>query len=602
MIVSSRTGVLASPFLLALAAGTAHGEGPLRGNPVDALPHIQTPAASGAPQPQPALQVPTPEQRAVQARLAQRLVPRSFDVSGVRALPFDDISNLLAPLAGKETTVGALVQEVDKITALYRARGYPLSFALLQNQSFAGGLVTVTVVEGYVGNVRIDGDIGNARDRLQDLAAPLLQERPLTQATLERVLNLMRAVPGVRFQPSLELPRRADGATELVLAATRRPLTANGGLVDLGTGMQPLVNVAGNSLTPLGEQVKLTSSVPLNSDDVRYIALEATVPLGPDGLALYARGHHYRSRPQDDAVERLGYDREVTNNRVALGLSYPLLLNNRRSLTASAGMYAVDATDRYMLRGTDYWLQQDVDVRAATVELRYRDLLPTRSTEVGLGISQGFNSLGADKTVDTNYGYSGVAQVDLNFTRYNLDLKQTFTLPGQLGVVLRGAAQYSDDVLPSSEQVSYRAAQFGASVVRQLALCAGLPPRREKRRQGGGPVGRDQSPLRRGMEAPEQRTALCRGGLCAHLVQQPRHPGEQPRPPVLGGAGPALHRRQVLPVRRQHGQAGGRPPRRRRRSRPAVQRQLFTLLRRFLKTCPRAAASATLRNIAPDVT
>ncbi|OZI79758.1 ShlB/FhaC/HecB family hemolysin secretion/activation protein [Bordetella genomosp. 2] len=455
MIVSSRTGVLASPFLLALAAGTAHGEGPLRGNPVDALPHIQTPAASGAPQPQPALQVPTPEQRAVQARLAQRLVPRSFDVSGVRALPFDDISNLLAPLAGKETTVGALVQEVDKITALYRARGYPLSFALLQNQSFAGGLVTVTVVEGYVGNVRIDGDIGNARDRLQDLAAPLLQERPLTQATLERVLNLMRAVPGVRFQPSLELPRRADGATELVLAATRRPLTANGGLVDLGTGMQPLVNVAGNSLTPLGEQVKLTSSVPLNSDDVRYIALEATVPLGPDGLALYARGHHYRSRPQDDAVERLGYDREVTNNRVALGLSYPLLLNNRRSLTASAGMYAVDATDRYMLRGTDYWLQQDVDVRAATVELRYRDLLPTRSTEVGLGISQGFNSLGADKTVDTNYGYSGVAQVDLNFTRYNLDLKQTFTLPGQLGVVLRGAAQYSDDVLPSSEQVSY---------------------------------------------------------------------------------------------------------------------------------------------------
>lgn len=455
MIVSLRTGVLVSSLLLAMATGPTHAEGPLRGNPVDALPRIQTPATSDAPRPQPALQAPTPEQRAVQARLAQRLVPRSFDVSGVRALPFDEISNLLAPLAGKETTVGALVQEVDKITALYRARGYPLSFALLQNQSFAGGLVVVTVVEGYVGQVRIDGDIGNARDRLQDLAAPLLQERPLTQATLERVLNLMRAVPGVRFQPSLDLPRRADGATELALDATRRPVTANGGLVDLGTGMQPLANVAGNSLTPLGEQVKLTSSVPLNSDDVRYIAVEATVPLGADGLALYAQGHHYRSQPQDDAVERLGYDREVTNNRVALGLSYPLLLNNRRSLTASAGMYAVDATDRYTLRGTDYWLQQDVDVRAATAELRYRDILPSRSTEAGLAISQGFNSLGADKTVDTNYGYSGVAQVDLNFTRYNLDLKQTFTLPGEIGLVLRGAAQYSDDVLPSSEQVSY---------------------------------------------------------------------------------------------------------------------------------------------------
>ncbi|MBO9356670.1 ShlB/FhaC/HecB family hemolysin secretion/activation protein [Bordetella petrii] len=456
MTAPLRNGVLASSTLLALMAGAySHAEGPLRGNPVDALPRIQTPANTGAPQPQPRLQAPTPEQQAVQARLAQRIVPRNFDVSGVRTLPFDEVSAILTPLAGKETTVAALVQEVDKITALYRDRGYPLSFALLQNQSFANGLVVVTVVEGYIGNVRIDGDIGNARDRLDSLAAPLKEEKPLTQATLERVLNLMRTVPGVRFQPSLDLPRRADGATELVLAATRRPVTADGGVADLGTGMQPLVNVAGNSLTPLGEQVRLTSSVPLNSDDVRYVAADITVPLGSDGLALHVNAHHYRSWPQDDAVERLGYDREVTNNRVAVALSYPLLLNNRRSLTATAGVYAVNAKDRYEARNNDYWLQQDVDVRAATAELRYRDVLPSRSTEIGLGVSQGFDAAGADKQVATNYGYTGVPEVSLNFTRYNLDLRQTFTLPAQFGLVFSAAGQYSDDVLPSSEQVSF---------------------------------------------------------------------------------------------------------------------------------------------------
>src|SRR3546814_18470126 len=101
--------------------------------------------------------------------------------------------------------------------------------------------------------------------------------------------------------------------------------------------MQPLVNVASNSLTPLGEQVRLTSSIPLNTDDVRYVAAEITVPLGSDGLALHVDAHHYQSWPQDDAVERLGYDREVTNNRVGVGLSYPLLLNNRRSLIAKIG-------------------------------------------------------------------------------------------------------------------------------------------------------------------------------------------------------------------------------------------------------------------------
>ena len=42
---------------------------------------------------------------------------------------------------------------MDKITQLYRDRGYPLSFALVQNQSFANGLVVVTVVEGHIGSV-----------------------------------------------------------------------------------------------------------------------------------------------------------------------------------------------------------------------------------------------------------------------------------------------------------------------------------------------------------------------------------------------------------------------------------------------------------------
>ena len=45
----------------------------------------------------------------------------------------------------------------------------------------------------------------------------------------------MRTVPGVTFTPSLDLPRRADGATELVLEAARQPVSLTGGVADLGT-------------------------------------------------------------------------------------------------------------------------------------------------------------------------------------------------------------------------------------------------------------------------------------------------------------------------------------------------------------------------------
>ncbi len=448
----------ASPLSLALictlaAVGTAHADGPLRGNPVDALPQIERPP--GATQPPPVVQAPTPEQLALQARLAQRIVPQHFDVTGVHEMPFEEVSALLAPLSGKEISLGELVQQVDKITQLYRDRGYPLSFALVQNQTFANGLVVVTVVEGYIGTVRIEGDLGNAQDRLESLAEPLKAEKPLKQATLERVLNLMRTVPGVKFTPSLDLPRRADGATELVLAATRQPVSLTGGVADLGTGMQPLVNFATNSLTPLGEQVKLTASVPFNTDDVKYISGEVRVPLGNDGLAVKVDGYHYDARPKDEAIEYLGFNRRVKNDRIGIGVSYPFLLNNTRSLTGTLGVYAANSKDRYDAKNSDRWLQQDAQVRAANLEMRYIQVSESKTTDVTLAVARGFTGAGAKKEINTNYGYSAVPILDLDFTRYNLNAKQTFALPAQFGLTLSGAAQYSSNILPSSEQVSY---------------------------------------------------------------------------------------------------------------------------------------------------
>lgn len=440
---------------LLLNSPAAHADSAMRGNPVDALPFIgrpQQPAPAPAPTVAP---VPTPEQQSVQARLAQRIVPRHFDVSGVHALPFAEVSGMLAPLADKETTVGELVERVNRITELYRSRGYPLSFALLQNQRFDNGLVVVTVVEGFINSVKIAGDIGPAQDRLQAIAQPLYTEKPLTQPTLERVLNLMRTVPGVIITPKLDLPRRADGATELQIDARHKPVQASAGLADLGTGMQPLASIGTSSLTPMGEQVKLTAAVPLNSQDARYYAGEARIPIGHDGLSAKVDAYHYQARPQDAAIQSLGLRRTVTNDRIGLGLSYPLLLNNRRSLTATAGLYGVNGQDRYDLEGSNRWLRQDTRVRALTAELRYIDVLPERTTDITLGVSHGMKGLGAKKDIVSSYGASGIPDVDLGFTRYNLTSRQSFALPAQFGLVFGLMGQYSPNKLPASEQTSF---------------------------------------------------------------------------------------------------------------------------------------------------
>jgi len=438
-----------------------HAAAPLLGNPVDAVPRLDSSPTNDPPAPAQAVTAPTPQEQALAARMALRLTPRYFDVSGVKSIPFDEVSTLLAPLANQTITLGDLVRKVDEITLLYRSRGFPLSFALVQDQSFADGKVVVTVVEGYVARVQIEGDLGGAEGRLQSLGEQLTAERPLTQATLERVLNLMRMVPGTRIDPALDLPRRADGATELVLKATHQRVAATGSVAELGTGTQPLVNFSANSLSPLGEQLKLTSSVPINTDDVRYHQAELTIPISNDGLALKLDGYHYKAEPQDDVIRALGFDRTVRTDRIGASVSYPFLLNNRQLLSGSLGMYAVNSRDRYDARVGDAFVQQNTRVRAATADLRYYQVSQAYSTDVTVSVSRGLDGLGARKNIETSAGQATPPDLELDFTRFNLNARQTVQLPARIGLVFSGTAQYSNDVLPSSEQISFGSYRYG---------------------------------------------------------------------------------------------------------------------------------------------
>ncbi|WP_353172891.1 ShlB/FhaC/HecB family hemolysin secretion/activation protein [Paracandidimonas soli] len=443
---------VASLSCLALVCHAAHANGPLLGNPVDQIPQLQ----HAQPQQPPArLQMPDRQQAAVIGKLQQRITPRHFDVRGSTAIPFEQITDILTPLSGQEMTVGQLIQHVNRITALYQQAGYPLSFALLQEQKFDGGRVHVTVVEGHIGSLRIEGDAGGAERRLHALAGPLLEEKPLTRATLERVLNLMRSVPGVRFTPRLDMPTRADGRTELVLDTVHQAIQLSAGAADLGTGTQGLVTITSSSLTPLGEQVKLTAAVPARRDDVRYISGTVSIPLGNDGLALEVDGYAYRSTPSEKVFT--SFDRTIDNRRLGIGLSYPIVLNNAHMLKASVGAYVTHSEDQYHNPDNNIWLREEARLRVARLGLQYTGRSETQSRRISLDVYKGVDGLGARKNTLSDRGELAAPPYDLDFTRYALSLAQEVSLPAQFGAILTATGQYSSDILPSSEQISFGA-------------------------------------------------------------------------------------------------------------------------------------------------
>lgn len=440
-------------FLVSMAALNAQAaDSPIRGNPLDSLPPVPMPRPAAPPVAVPA----TPSSNAAQALLGQRLVPKNFDVSGVTAIDFNELVAVLEPLAGKEISVAELIQYADRITALYRDHGYALSFALIQSQDFRDGLVKVTVVEGYVGNTRIAGDAGKGAGKLGEYAQRLEAERPLKRATLERYLNLMATVPGVKVRPQLSLPRRADGATELVLNVEHENFRLDAGISNLGTGTHAIVTATANSLTPLAEQVQLMTAVPRGSDKLEYYAGNVTVPVGSDGMTVRAEAFSYQAEPQNDALAAQNIEREVHNQRAGVSVNYPFILGNQRSLVGTAGVYASSNRDTYRSKLNGNSAQLSNHLRVLRAEGAYTEVTPLQSRRIVAGVYKGIDAL------DARQSATGSQTVyDLDFTRYTLGLTQSLTLPWQFGATFAALGQYSGDSLPTSEQVTFGGQRFG---------------------------------------------------------------------------------------------------------------------------------------------
>ncbi|MBR1760997.1 MAG: ShlB/FhaC/HecB family hemolysin secretion/activation protein [Schwartzia sp.] len=94
-----------------------------------------------------------------------------FMISGVHLdarelkLSKEALTKIVSESVGVETTLSAFNQTMDRVTAYCRAHGYPASAAYLPAQESSDGMVTIKVIPGRYGEVRIEN-----RSRLQESA------------------------------------------------------------------------------------------------------------------------------------------------------------------------------------------------------------------------------------------------------------------------------------------------------------------------------------------------------------------------------------------------------------------------------------------------
>jgi hemolysin activation/secretion protein len=113
---------------------------------------------------------------------------------GLQALTPADFADVIEPFLGRSASPSDLADLAEKIAARARARGYVFATAGIEPQRLVVGVLTVTVDEGQVDEVRIDGPDHPA---IRAALAPLTTGRPATLAEVERRLLIAGDIDGV---------------------------------------------------------------------------------------------------------------------------------------------------------------------------------------------------------------------------------------------------------------------------------------------------------------------------------------------------------------------------------------------------------------------
>jgi hemolysin activation/secretion protein len=304
-----------------------------------------------APRPSPALPG-APSRPALNGAETQRFIVSTLKISGNSAFPAETLLALVRDdVVGKTLTLADLQAAAAKITAHYRERGYLVARAYVPAQRIAanGAEVEIAVIEGVLGEVKVEN-----RSRLSDATAarfaePLRPGLALSEENLERPILLLS--DQTQVNPVLR-PGAATGASDLALELAPSPLFAGQVALDnWGNRFTGSYRLTGqlDMRSALGLGETLGAQLTETFDGLTSVSLRGALPLGGDG---WRAGASYSATQYELGEDFAVLDASGTARSAGAFVSYPLVRRQRWNLNATLAAEGKDLEDRVGLTNT----------------------------------------------------------------------------------------------------------------------------------------------------------------------------------------------------------------------------------------------------------
>ena len=164
-------------------------------------PPVQPPLVPVEP---PQIEMPRPPEAAPANADQIKFVLRDVIIEGATIYSTEQLREFYASLVNTEVTLARLFEIAKQIQQKYRTDGYLLARVIVPPQTISDGVFRLQVIEGFIDKVRIEGDIGPAKERVQSFLNKIAERdptsgkpRPLREQDAERYLLLADDIPGI---------------------------------------------------------------------------------------------------------------------------------------------------------------------------------------------------------------------------------------------------------------------------------------------------------------------------------------------------------------------------------------------------------------------
>lgn len=375
-------------------------------------------------------------------------------LEGASIFTENELGAIYQPYLNHEITLDIIWRIAGQITERYQNAGYFLSRAYVPAQEIDGGVVTIKVVEGYIGEVNVEDSTLADHFFVRQLTARIKDKRPLSAYDLESFMLQTNALPGFEFRAFVEpLKGVEDGVTRLSLHPQKE--TGNG-LVSFDNfgsrflGPHQATLTYQDSFLPL-QETTLSGLTSIPTDEIKYFSLLHVVPVYPD-WTVELSGSYSTSAP---GASLRSNDIKGNSRDIGLNVNWKPIRQRQENLTVSLELTGKNTNSDILSNNP---LTRD-RIRVARGRLGY----DTSDSWNGYNYitfiaSRGLNVLGASEDGDANLSRAG-AESDFSTAQFSYIRQQAIS--NNLTLIGQFSGQLASGSLFSSEEFGYGGQTFG---------------------------------------------------------------------------------------------------------------------------------------------